>query len=141
MLCSYSFQELSVHDKKHHCVSTHNLYCNIQTLKCSVHTFREITEYIWKASKMFRLGKKQPPASSVCSTFRDILWFSCVDNSLKYPLANHSWNYQTCIYNTKNSGGNHCNWGLRMAQRKKKSVLENTLLLQSSARIAGIRES
>lgn len=24
-----------------------------------------------------------------------------------------------CIYNTKNSAGNHCNWGLRMAQEKK----------------------
>lgn len=75
-----------------------------------------------KLPKMFRLGKKQPPASSVCYTFRDVLWFSCVDNSSKHPLANHSWNYQTYIYNTKNSGGNHCNWGLRMAQRKKKII-------------------
>lgn len=113
-------------------------------LKYNVYTFREITEHTWKTSRMFRAGEKKSPVLSVCCTFpgfRDVLRFSCVANSSKYPLANHSWNYQTCISNTKNSGGNHCNWGLGMAQKKKKSVLENTLLLQSSARTAGIRES
>lgn len=81
-------------------------------LKYNVYTFREITEHTWKTSRMFRAGEKKSPALSVCCTFpgfRDVLRFSCVANSSKYPLANHSWNYQTCISNTKNSGGNHCN--------------------------------
>lgn len=37
---------------------------------------------------VFGVGKKKPPASLVCCTaFRDVLSFSCVDNSSKYPIA------------------------------------------------------